>query len=301
MALSRDIAHAGERPSTIADEQERGELQLAWDHAMGRNRRVAQVFCFLSVMKAAGRFNGKTRVSISPDKLRVPQDYNAARGNQAAHFLPGFVALKDEAAKDLQYMWDFANGKETREEILGLFQDTQDLPASYNRADSAAEGRAQLGPEGLKQLFGQCCQTIVDQPSAHSRETGQVLVCVDRPAVLAVWRQWAQGSVAAYLRASGDKNARTAKGRPADVLTEPVTDLSQGKFQEWPEDAPAARVRDLGRTVSGRKGSVGEFQDQASFLRAYARVTEHQFPLGEAVLQRINDRFSKMPDWYQRF
>ena len=33
MPLPRDIAHGGDRPQTIADEQEQGELQIAWQHA----------------------------------------------------------------------------------------------------------------------------------------------------------------------------------------------------------------------------------------------------------------------------
>ena len=291
MAMPRDVANAGERPRTIADEQEQGELQLASGHAKWRNNLVAKVFCYLSVMKAARRFHGKAKVSISPDKLRAPQDYNAARGNQAAHYLPGFVAVKDETSPDLRYLWEFAANSATRDEILRLFQATQDLPPSYNRADSAAEGRVLLGPPGLKQLFGQCCQAVVDHPPARSRFDGEVFVCVNVPSVRAVWTEWTNGSVAVYLGAAGDKSARTVKGRPADVLTHPVFDPKLGSAA-WPENAPAARVRDLGRTVSGRKGFVGEFEDQASFLRAYARVTDESFPLSEAILREIDNRFS---------
>jgi hypothetical protein len=46
---------------------------------------------------------------------------------------------------------------------------------------------------------------------------------------------------------------------------------------------------------------VGEFQDQASFLRAYANVTSQEFLLSDAIMRQIEDRFSKMPDWYLRY
>jgi hypothetical protein len=299
MPLPRDIAHGGDRPQTIADEQEQGELQIAWGHAMWRNNLVAKVFCYLSVMRAAGLISAHARVEVSPGSLRVPQDFQAANGNEAAHYLPGFVAIKD-AGKGLRYLWDFVSAKSTRDEIAGLFRATQDLPPNYNRADSAAEGRARLGPTGLKKIFEQCCQTMVDLDPPRSKMTGETLVCISRPAVMTAWRQWAQASTGAYQRAWSSKETRVAQKRPADVHSAPTTGLAQGKFREWTPAEIAARVRDLDRTVAGRKSSVGEFQDQASFLRAYANVTSQEFLLSGAVMRQIEDHFTKMPDWYEK-
>ncbi len=301
MPLPRDIANTGARPRTIADEQQQGELQVAWGHAMGRNNRVAKVFCYLSVMRAVGLIPAKARVAVSPSGLPVPQDFNAAQGNQAAHYLPGFVAISKPTENELLYLWDLVADATTREDIVALFRATQDLPPSYNRADSAAEGRVQLGPPGLKQFFQECCQYVVDQEPAHSPLAGRVLVVIARPVVAAAWSQWARKSILAYERASVGKDARVADHRPADVRMKPVTDLARGKFQEWTPADLKARVRDLDRTVHGRKNSVGEFQDQASFLRAYANVTNGEFPLSEAILNQIEARFGpKMPSWYEK-
>lgn len=300
MALPRDIANAGDRPRTIADEQQQGELQIAWGHAMWRNNLVAKVLCYLSVMRAAGLIAKGARVEVSPGSLRVPQDFQATDGNQAAHYLPGFLAVK-QPGQGLAYMWDLAKDAGTQQEIGDLFRATQDLPPGYNRADSAAEGKARYGPEGLKQIFEQCCQTMVDLEPPRSKDTGEVFVCISRPAVMTAYRQWAQASTAAYARAWLGKEERIAVKRPGDVHSAPTTDLSQGKFREWTAEEIAARVRDLDRTVSGRKGSVGEFKDQGSFLRAYANVTTQEFLLSEAVMRQIEDRFSKMPDWYTRY
>jgi hypothetical protein len=298
MALPRDVAHRGDRPRTIADEQDQGELQIAWSHAMWRNNLVAKVFCYLSVMRAAGLVAKGARVEVSPNSLPVPQDFQATNGNEAAHYLPGFVAIKDQGR--VRYLWDLSTDNGTRKEIADLFRATQDLPPNYNRADSAAEGRARLGPVGLKKIFEQCCQTMVDLEPPRSKMTGNVLVCISRPAVMMAWWQWAQASIAAYRRAWTGKEERIAVKRPVDVKAGPTTDLSQGKLSEWTVAEITARVRDLDRTVWGRKGSVGGFQDQASFLRAYANVTSREFLLSEAVMRQIEDQFTKKPDWYVR-
>ena len=299
MALPRDIAHRGDRPLTIADEQEQGELQLAWGHAMWRNNLVAKVFCYLSILRAKGLISEHARVEVSPGSLPVPQDFQATKGNQAAHYLPGFVAIED-AAKALRYMWDFVTDKGTRDEIANLFRSTQDLPGNYNFADSVAEGRARRGPTGLKKIFEQCCQTMVRLPPPRSKVTGETLVCVSRPAVMATWRQWAQESSGAYQRAWSGKEMRISQKRPSDVHSAPTTDLAEGKLHEWTPAEIAARVRDLDRIVSNSKSSVSGFQDQSSFLHAYANVTSQEFPLSGAVVRQIEDHFTKMPDWYQK-
>ncbi len=300
MPLPRDIANQGPRPLTIADEQEIGELQLAWGHAMWRNNLVAKVFCYLSVMRAAGLIPDKSKVLLSPHNLRVPQDFNASGGNQAAHYLPGFVAIASGSAKTPRYLWDLISDTAIRDKVAALFRATQDLPASFNRADSAAEARQLLAPAGLKQVFGEGCQLTLDQRPPKSIVTGEALIVVDRPLVIGVFRQWAQGSIAAYEHAATRKVASVSNKRPMDVKTQPHTDIAKGVLNEWTKQDITARVRDLGRTVHGRKGSVQEFTDQESFLRAYANVTNAEFPLHDAIIHEIEAPFSahKMPSWF---
>jgi hypothetical protein len=240
MPLPRDIANAGKRPRSIADQQQRGELQTAWGHAMWRNNLVAKVFCYLSVIRAAGLIPGHARVRVSPESLAVPQDFKAAHGNQAAHYLPGFVAIGDSAGHSLRYLWGIVSDASTREEIAALFRATQDLPPSYNRADSAAEGRAQLGPTGLKQIFERCCQYLVDQEATKSALAGGVLVVIGRPAVLAAWRQWARESIFAYERAWTSKETRIADHRPGDVRAGPLMTSPAASFRSGPR--PTSRL-----------------------------------------------------------
>ncbi len=298
MALPRDVASSGQRPRTIADEQEPGELALAWGHAMWRNNLVAKVFCYLSVMRAAGLIRARSKVLISPSNIPVPQDFQATGNNQAAHYLPGFVAVQAPQAPKPAGLWELISDDHPRQALESLFRATQDLRASYNRADSAAEARRLTGPEGLKQLFGECCQVVADQAPPTLR-SGEALIVVDRTLAARVFRRWAEGSIQAYRFAAGRKSEATQPGRPADVHAEPRTDLAQGVFGEWTVEDLAARERDQYRTVRGRKGQVKDFQDQASFLRAYANVTRAGLPLSEPVIHEIELPFGahKTPSW----
>jgi hypothetical protein len=289
MALPRDVSSSGERPKTIADQQETGELALAWGHAMWRNNLVAKVFCYMSVMRAAGLIPAKSKALISPPSLPVPQDFQATGNNQAAHYLPGFVAIQAPKAKP-RCLWELVSDERARQALEGMFRETQDLNASYNRGDSAAEAKRLAGPPGLKQLFGECCQMVIDQEPPSLR-SGEALILVDRPMVARVFRRWAEGSIEACRHAAVRKSATVKKKRPADVRDEPRTDLTKGIFQEWTIEDLAARSRDQKRAVHGRKGSVQEFADQESFLRAYANVTSSEFPLSESFIHEIEVPF----------
>jgi hypothetical protein len=298
MALPRDIAMSGPRPKTIADEQEIGMLRLAMGHAMWRNNLVAKVFCYLSVMQAAGKISTKSKVLISPSKLQVPQDFQSTENNQAAHYLPGFVAIQDPSGK-LEALWQLVSDPRIKSEIETLFRSTQDLHASYNRADSAAEARRLFGPPGLKQVFGQCCQRVIEQPPIKSNHSDEVFIVVNRSSVTSAYARWAQGSIEAYRFASSRKTTSIDHRKPANVLSEPRRDPLVG-LGAWTEGDLNARRLDQERIISGRKATVQEFSDQESFLRAYANATSENFPLSEAVIGQIERPFSahKMPDWY---
>ena len=297
MALPRDISTSGPRPKTIADQQEIGELRTAFGHAMWRNNLVAKVFCYLSVMRAARLIPNNSKALISPPNISVPQDFQASGNNQAAHYLPGFVAIKAPGSQ-ARCLWDLVPDSRARGNLEDMFRATQDLHVSFNRADSAAESRRLTGPPGLKQLFGECCQAVVDRQPPVSR-SGEVFIVVDRPMVSRVFRRWAEGSIEAYRHASGRKKALIKRGRPADVRDEPRTDPSKGVFQEWTLEDLKARARDRDRVVLRRKNSVQDFDDQESFLRAYANSTTAEFPLAENIIHQIEHPFSasKRPDW----
>lgn len=288
--MARDVSNSGPRPPSLAID-DRGEWKLALDHARSRNARIVKVFCYLSVMRAAGWIAKGARISISPDTVDTPQDYNATGGNQAAHCMPGFVAIRGAGGKTTG-MWDFAKDPAIRALIYALFEYTDDLPASYNKADTAAEGWVSRGPRGLKQLLETCCQNLVSLDPPRSAQTGEIYLLIDEPAVMAAWELWATESVSIYKRAAAAKELRTAQDRPANVPTTPVTDISRGALREWQPGDFRARVEDLGRTVSNATGTVGEFKDQASFLHAYELETQPQPAFLNGARREVHGAFS---------
>lgn len=296
MALPRMIANSGPREQTIADQQQRSDLAHAENHGVGRNRAVAKVFCFISVMRAASCLPDGLSASITHPDTAVPQDFQATGGNQAAHVLPGCLSLKDrtKSAKRRAF-WEYAPTPQLRKEILSLFEATHDLPASFNKADTAAEIRRVLGAPGLKQVFQTCCQYLLAGPPPRL-SSGERIALVDRPLVLNAWRMWVQGSIEAYRFAATGKSRRIRARRPADVRDGP---RMGARRPEWTEHDLNARQRDFGRTVHGASASVWEFMNQESYLRAYERATTDALPLGEFTIKEIELPFErKLPEGF---
>lgn len=299
MASPRDIANSGPRPLTIADQQERSDLYRAEGHAIARNRLVARVFCYISVMRAASCIADKSRAVIAHPDVAVPQDFNATNGNQAAHILPGCLSIEN-AASGPKGLWEMAPSEEIRNEIRGHFEATHDLPVSFNKADSAAEGRISSGPPGLKQIFQECCQYILEQHPPTLR-SGERIIVVDRPVVYNAYHMWVEASVASCLRAARGKSGRILSRRPPDVHDNPRTDLARGVHNEWTIEDLEARGRDRARVVHRAKTTVEEFGNQESYLRAYARATTPAFPFHETIIHEIELPFGRpMPEWYSR-
>ncbi len=290
MPLPRMIANSGPREQTIADQQQRSDLAQAENHGVGRNRAVAKVFCFISVMRAASCLPEGLRASMTHPDTAVPQDFQATGGNQAAHVLPGCLSLKDGTKSGKRKaIWEYAPTPELRKEILSLFEATHDLPASFNKADTAAEIRRVLGAPGLKQVFETCCQYLLEA-SPPRLKSGERIVMVDRPLVLNAYRLWVRGSIDAYQFAATGKTKRIRTHRPADVRDGPRIGA---RGPEWTEHDLIARQRDFGRTVHGASGTVGEFMNQESYLRAYERATTDAFPLGEFAIKEIELPFER--------
>ena len=117
MALPRDIASSGDRPKSIGDQQEQSPLRFAWGHAMVRNGLVAKVLCYLSVMRASGLIPAGSKALVSPKNIRLPQDFQSSGDNQAAHYLPGFVAIQPPSPSEANALWALVANKRVWGEI----------------------------------------------------------------------------------------------------------------------------------------------------------------------------------------
>src|SRR5262249_12336128 len=116
-------------------------------HAHGRNERVAQVLCYLSLMRAAGRISA-TSGMIKVAKAEF-QNYHGPAGSQAAHYLPGKLWIGPRLVSE--YIAD----ESTRLKLDGLFGDVETLRPDFNKADSQAER------EGLCAAFAAACDTVI--------------------------------------------------------------------------------------------------------------------------------------------
>ena len=70
----------------------RGERDLAKDHIFGRNRRVAELLCYIDLMRDHNLLPANAKVSC---RGAIYQDYESSAGHEAAHYLPSRSGLPE--------------------------------------------------------------------------------------------------------------------------------------------------------------------------------------------------------------
>lgn len=174
-------------------ERFQSDLAVARSHSLGRDRRVGQVMCYLSLMQSAGLIVKIATVTCT-GAARQHFSSSRAEGKQAAHYLPGQLRING------QYPWYFIGDWHTAREIESLFGDVEDLPADFNKADSAAE--AYRSVEGLKQSFAQSCKVVVQDPQPMEGNR------INRILVRRAYNDWVARSRGAYEMAVIQKKTR---------------------------------------------------------------------------------------------
>lgn len=136
----------------------------ATSHVAGRNARVIDVLCCLSMMASASksgagpdRLAGLARAVLTCDGA-VLQDFKAKEPNEAAHFLPGQVRING------LFPWDYLSGGASRVFLMKRFSAVEIRDEYFNAADSAAE----RGPSGLKEVFAEASRIVVRDPAPPS-------------------------------------------------------------------------------------------------------------------------------------
>jgi len=174
-------------------ERFQSDLAAARSHSQGRDRRVGQVMCYLSLMRSAGLIVNFATVTCT-GAARQHFSSSRAQGKQAAHYLPGQLRING------RYPWDFIDDWRTAQELEGLFGDVEDLPADFNKADSAAE--AYRSVEGLKQSFAQSCKIVVQDPQPTEGNR------INRTLVRRAYNDWIARSGGAYRKALAQKQTK---------------------------------------------------------------------------------------------
>ena len=165
------------------------DVRAALNHADGRNERVAQILCYLSLMRAAGT------ISATSGLVRVTraefQNYHGPAGTQAAHFLPGQLKIGPRLVS--QHIAD----ENTRRKLDGLFGDVETLRPDFNKADSQAE------KDGLCDAFAAACYAVIRTGSPAG--AGQI----DRRNVKETYKNiWVPGARTAFQTAMAKKGAK---------------------------------------------------------------------------------------------
>ena len=94
------------------------ELNAAKSHSLGRDRRVGQVMCYLSLMRSAALVENTAIVTCTK---AIRQHFSSSRseGKQAAHYLPGQLRVNGRCP------WVFIGNRPTAMDLEGLFGDVE--------------------------------------------------------------------------------------------------------------------------------------------------------------------------------
>lgn len=120
-----------------------GVVAGAASHAHNRLLHACEAIALTAGMSLAWRKRHTPTFTVVGAKV---QDATAARGEQAAHVLPGQLLI------DGQPPWMVVGGERLKVAWLARFMVTSSVPVSFNVADSAAE------QAGLKEAFRAACE-----------------------------------------------------------------------------------------------------------------------------------------------
>lgn len=172
------------------------DTRRALGHAVARNGHVAEVLCFMALIRDPAR--RKRPLPPLPGvtcQAATRQFFRAENGEQAAHLLPGQISI------DGLLPWLFLSGPAARR-LENLFAYVEPLRADYNKADSAAEAN------GLTEAFAEACRRVLNGK-------GDAVADV----VAAYEREWQPGARAAFAAALAQKRSKPAP--PPIVYGEP--------------------------------------------------------------------------------
>lgn len=183
----------------------RSDPQLAKSHAETRNGHVVKVLCWLALLRDA-----QNRSLPLPPRPRVTceeaqwQHFRESHPRQAAHLLPGQIMV------DGRYPWLYLNDIAHARALQLLFAEVRALPANFNKADSAAEGK------GLIEAFRAAGEYVL-----HGRGP-------PRQDIIEAYRAiWVPGARAAYAAAQDQKRSRPSVPSPVYDIERNIVNLDE--------------------------------------------------------------------------
>lgn len=253
------------------------DMALAHTHAVGRNRRVGAVLCYLSLMKSRDLVPKGAQVKVVGAKI---QDFKSAEGYEAAHYLPGQLKISVSGRQDIE-PWNLVKSAATASEIASLFSAVQNLPANFNKADSYLEMHAK---PSLKLVFAEVSGIIL-------RETARLPGKTNVESVKGAYKQWIHQSMLSY-RAAINRKIDIAELDELPPATAPAV-RKNGAVE--PHELNLSLVDLLKRAV--RKGESGEststvwdYSEQVRILGHYLTASQ-DCALSDMMIRDIESRF----------
>jgi hypothetical protein len=190
----------------------------AQDVAIQRGQMVAETLFHIAAIRSLPGVPAAATIACEAAKL---QDTKAQFGQQAAHLLPGAIAVNGT------YVWDLAQPQRLpgplaadvvrlQAQTMWCFAKTTVLPAYVNRADSEAERSTEEHGAGLKELFGM----VVQEFWSSARVQPDAPFVVDRTAIMKALGRWFTRVNLVYTHAARRKvdKARGAIGGTQGVV-----------------------------------------------------------------------------------
>ncbi len=113
----------------------------AGNHSAGRNEAVAELLCFVSLLRNANSL--RQHASVNWDRAHH-QAFKASAGRNAAHVLPCQILIDGSDPTSVP-MPPFLDGCRIRRALKELFGKVNSLPKVFNATDSRAEDHCLRG------------------------------------------------------------------------------------------------------------------------------------------------------------
>ncbi len=212
----REAAKAA-RFNQITVERFVNPMVQALGHSQSRNSRVVQTLCYFSLMRNSGTHTFLN--SLVEIEKAARQLFKSPGGNQAAHFLPGQIRI------ETQFPWHFISDRNTGTRLECLFADVENLPADFNKADSAAEDK------GLREAFRTASEVILRD--AGPKKPSQV----NRNLLMRVYDEiWVPRATSSFFAASTQKEERAAIPQLEYDEQGNITNLEERGEADWSFD-----------------------------------------------------------------
>jgi hypothetical protein len=221
----------------------------AREHSTGRNRSVATLLCYLSLLRTAKAI--RQHADVNWDKAHY-QVFSASEGRDAAHVLPCQIMIDSRRPSDISPP-ALLNGEKLKNGLKELFAKVTSLPKVFNVADSRAENHCLRGAlihacvaainetqplnriagvlkRGKGLNYGENQLTLQDRPEAAE-------VGIDCKAVRKAYQVWIEKAREAFDRTIAAVEARGATVYGKDAKDEVIYILE--RYRESLDQPPA--------------------------------------------------------------